>query len=221
MLATAMSFPSVAVAAISFVDDFSTDTSANYTGTDTFGSGGSFDVSGGTLNVTSAGNNTYNVFNNTASYGIGDTICVDISGPSNAYLSVSTTTRAANTAGEDGVRLHWDTGGVFRIRTYTNGTGTDTNFDAAAITGSVTLCLTRVTDNTYSATANGTLLETAGGTSVFTAGDTGNGDMFFGVEAFNTGTRAFDNLCVTPVPEPTSTALLGLGGIALILRRRK
>lgn len=32
---------------------------------------------------------------------------------------------------------------------------------------------------------------------------------------------AFDNLVVTPVPEPSSTALLGLGGLALILRRRR
>ncbi len=36
---------------------------------------------------------------------------------------------------------------------------------------------------------------------------------------------AYDNLqlegTVTPIPEPTTTALLGLGGLALILRRRK
>lgn len=34
-------------------------------------------------------------------------------------------------------------------------------------------------------------------------------------------TYAFDNLEVTAVPEPSSTALLGLGGLALILRRRR
>lgn len=31
----------------------------------------------------------------------------------------------------------------------------------------------------------------------------------------------FNNFVVTPVPEPSSAALLGLGGLALILRRRK
>ncbi len=30
-----------------------------------------------------------------------------------------------------------------------------------------------------------------------------------------------DNLTITPIPEPSSAALLGLGGLALILRRRK
>ena len=34
-------------------------------------------------------------------------------------------------------------------------------------------------------------------------------------------TLAMDTVGITPVPEPTTTALLGLGGLALILRRRK
>jgi hypothetical protein len=35
------------------------------------------------------------------------------------------------------------------------------------------------------------------------------------------GRVGFDEIAVTAVPEPTTTALLGLGGFALILRRRK
>jgi len=45
--------------------------------------------------------------------------------------------------------------------------------------------------------------------------------VYFGVTG---GTQAeWDNvrLTITPVPEPSSAALLGLGGLALILRRRK
>ena len=34
-----------------FFDDFETDTSANYTYSDSYGSGGSFDIADGTLNV--------------------------------------------------------------------------------------------------------------------------------------------------------------------------
>ena len=53
-----------------FLDDFSSDTSADYTGTDTFGSGGSHTVSGGSLNVTSLGSNTYTAFHNSAQFTI-------------------------------------------------------------------------------------------------------------------------------------------------------
>ncbi|MEZ7957082.1 MAG: PEP-CTERM sorting domain-containing protein [Rubritalea sp.] len=35
------------------------------------------------------------------------------------------------------------------------------------------------------------------------------------------GTTSIDNFSITAVPEPSSTALLGLGGLALIMRRRK
>ena len=59
-----------------FFDDFSTDTSANYTGTQTFGSGGSFSISGGTLNV--GGGGTYDVFHNTARLAVGETVSVDV-----------------------------------------------------------------------------------------------------------------------------------------------
>jgi hypothetical protein len=50
--------------------------------------------------------------------------------------------------------------------------------------------------------------------------------LTFSVDAsFNTNKEVmwFDNLTITgtAVPEPTTTALLGLGGLALILRRRK
>ena len=38
---------------------------------------------------------------------------------------------------------------------------------------------------------------------------------------FNHATLLVDSISITPVPEPSSAALLGLGGIALILRRRK
>lgn len=52
-----------------------------------------------------------------------------------------------------------------------------------------------------------------------------NGDSVnsFTLDGANTMTDFFDNFEVTgtAIPEPSSTALLGLGGLALILRRRK
>ncbi|MFC5050440.1 PEP-CTERM sorting domain-containing protein [Rubritalea spongiae] len=72
--------------------------------------------------------------------------------------------------------------------------------------------------NEYSASLQGTAFETldAGTTLTFTirlAGKSSNGagNSFSGI----------DDITVTKVPEPSSTALLGLGGLALVLRRRR
>lgn len=229
LVATATSLPAAIISTAVFVDDFSTDTSADYVLTDTFNTGGSYTVSGGTLNVTSAPNNTTNVFYDTAIFEIGQTVSVDISGPKDIYLSVSTTTRAANTAGEDGIRLNWTTGGTFQAKNYTNGSLSSIVFDNSfdVDTSSVTLYLYRASDNVFAAAFDDgsgfTWLNTTGGTERqdFAVGDTGNGALYVGVETFNnTGTRNFDNLTLS-VPEPSSTALLGLGGLALMLRRKR
>ena len=233
LVATATALPAAIISTAVFVDDFSTDTSADYEFTDTFQSGGSYNVSGGTLNVTSANNNTADVFYDTAIFEIGQTLSVDISGAKDSYLSVSTTTRAANgMAGEDGIRLNWETDGTFKAKNYTNGSALasspinfDSSFDVDA--SSVTLYLYRASDNVFAAAFDDgsgfTWLNTTGGTERqdFAVGDTGNGTLYVGVETFNnTGTRNFDNLTLS-VPEPSSTALLGLGGLALVLRRKR
>jgi hypothetical protein len=229
LVATATALPAAIISTAVFIDDFSTDTSADYEFTNTFTTGGSYNVSGGTLNVTSANNNTADVFYDTAIFEIGQTVSVNISGNKNTYLSVSTTTRAANYASEDGIRLNWEIDGTFQAKNYTNGTALspitfDNSFDVDA--GSVTLYLYRASDNEFAAAFDGgsgfTWLNTTGGTERedFTVGDTGNGALYVGVETYNPGTRNFDNLTLS-VPEPSSTALLGLGGLALVLRRKR
>ncbi len=228
LVATATALPAAIISTTVFVDDFDTDTSADYILTDTFLTGGSFNVSEGTLNVTSASNNTADVFYDTAIFEIGQTVSVDLSGAKNSYLSVSTTTRAANTGTEDGVRLNWETNGTFQAKNYTNGTASTLGFDGAFVVdaGSVTLYLYRASDNVFAAAFDDgsgfTWLNTTGGTERedFTVGDTGNGALYVGVETYNPGTRNFDNLTLS-VPEPSSTALLGLGGLALMLRRKR
>ena len=189
-----------------FVDYFSSDSSADYVYTSTHGTdSATWNVSGGALNlpVTGGSGQTANIFHSTAMFEIGETVSVDIYGDADDYLSVSTTTRGANTSGEDGVRLHWKADGTFQAKNYLNGTPTVVTFDSSFDTGvstSVTLYLTRETDNTFSAAYDSgsglTQLNGTGGTEkqIFTAGDTGNGDLYIGVETWEEGVRTFDNL---------------------------
>ena len=189
-----------------FVDYFSSDSSADYVYTSTYGpDSATWNVSGGALNlpVTGGSGQTANIFHRTAMFEIGETVSVDIYGDADAYLSVSTTTRGANTSGEDGVRLHWKADGTFQAKNYLSGTPTVVTFDSSFDTGastSVTLYLTRETDNTFSAAYDSgsglTQLNTTGGTEkqIFTAGDTENGDLYIGVETWQEGVRTFDNL---------------------------
>lgn len=233
LVATATALPAALTSTAVFTDDFSSDSSADYIGTSTFGTPtATFDVSAGTLNapVTGGVNETYDVFYDTAIFDIGQILSVDISGPDDTYMTVSTTTRGPNTAGEDGVRLLWELDGTFRARNYTNGSESGTVvFDSSffvAEPGPLTLYLYRASDNEFAAAFDDgsgfTWLNTTGGTERqdFTAGDTGNGALYIGVETYGSGTVNFDNLTLA-VPEPSSTALLGLGGLAFCMRRKR
>lgn len=59
----------------------------------------------------------------------------------------------------------------------------------------------------------------------FTTGSSVSGDNLMirlrAEDIVNNAFGGWDSIVVTAVPEPSSTALLGLGGLALILRRRK
>ena len=201
-----------------FLDDFSSDTSANYTATTTYGSAGasfSVNATSETLDVVGNSGSTYDVFHNTARLDIGETVSIDlISGADNIYLTISTTNRGPNTGTEDGIRLNWTGTGAMRGRIYNSGSGTDDSFAGAVSPSS--LYITRDTDTSYTYGYDSTELAT-GVTIAGTAGI----DMQVGIETFGSGTRAFDNLEITSVPEPSSAALLGLGGLALLRRRRK
>ncbi len=218
LITTALLMPSMSNAAL-FIDDFSADTSANYTGTQTFGSGGSFSVSGGTLNA--GGGGTYDVFHNTARLAVGETVSVDVdpSGQDDFYLAVSTTDRGPNTGSEDGIRLNVQSGSNIRSRIYNDGGASEVNYAGTYdLNLDYTLFITRNSDFNFTvAFDNGSGVVSL---DTYDVAAVGTQELYVGVENFGT-TIAFDNLQIAAVPEPSTTALLGLGGLALILRRRK
>ncbi len=221
MIKTATLLTAVALSGISqgavFFDDFSTDTSANYTGTQTFGSGGSFSISGGTLNV--GGGGTYDVFHNTARLAVGETVSVDVApaGLTDFYLTVSTTDRGPNTGSEDGIRLNVANTTNIRSRIYNNGSATDVNYAGSYdMSLDYTLFITRNSDSNFTVG-----YDNGGGIvqlDTYDVAAVGTQELYIGVENFGS-TMAFDNLQI--VPEPSALALLGLGTLSLIRRRRQ
>jgi hypothetical protein len=200
-----------------FLDDFSSDTSANYTGTDTFGSGGSFSISGGTLSVLSSG--THAVFHNSAQLEVGETASVDIVRTGgDIRLSVSTAPVGPNFGGNNGLRLKYVGSTTLQVQAY--GGGSTNVIDATIDSSSVTLFITRDDADTFTVGHNSGSGDVSLGAFDVT-GLTSDG-LFIGVENFgNTNSsdpNTFDNLQI--VPEPGSLALLGLGGLLIARRRR-
>lgn len=181
--------------AASFQDNFDTDTSAAYTYTNTYGSGGSFAINGGTLNLTSAGGNTADVFHQTAQLQTGEFVKVTVpAGTANDfYLTVSTITRGPNTGSEDGIRLNVPNSSSLRARTYRNGSGTNTNYSLSGWTGDLTLLIYRDTNSTYRVgydVGSGPVIA-----DTITISETSSDDgLFVGVEGYGASTRKFDNL---------------------------
>jgi hypothetical protein len=215
-------------ATILFEDQFNSDTSANYaTGNN---GDGSFTVSGGTLNISSAGNNTYSVFYNVGSLlGVGETASVDVTGltaVADIRLTVSTAATGPYAGSNDGVRLKREkpaNGSDFIVEAYTNGTRTQ-YFSSQTASPTFTFSLTRESENTFSAAFNGTPVVSdtfTTGQTVFTAGETTNtGDLFVGFEVY-AGTANLDNFTITGIPEPSNFLLLGLSGFMMVLLRRR
>ncbi|XAL99746.1 PEP-CTERM sorting domain-containing protein [Phycisphaeraceae bacterium D3-23] len=207
-----------------FFDDFSSDTSANYTGTVTYGAaGGGFDVTGGTLNVDSSGGRTFDVFHSTANLEAGEYVSVDAlpGQPNNFYLTVSTTTRHPGTGSEDGIRFAYTGSNTLGSRPYENGASSGTIAYAPVFTDTaITMYILRNTDTSFSLGYDDgsgfTVLDT------YSLAAVGSQDLFIGVEDFGS-TMSFDNLTIdsiSNIPEPGSLALLGLSALAMLRRRR-
>jgi len=114
------------VSEASFLDDFNTPGLVNYTGTDSYGSGGSFTISGGKLNITTGADNTYSVMtSNTVVFNVGDTLSLDvpaISGTESVFMMCSTSPAQPNGSSTFGFRFRRDApGGYARMHLYPGG----------------------------------------------------------------------------------------------------
>ena len=214
------------------IDDFSTDTSANYTGENSFGSGGSFSVSGGNLNIVAQRNNTYGVFHNTALLGVGEQLTATIPVGTNQFrLTISEGGTAGPLNGKpsstnEGIRYFINGPTDFRVFDTTAGSETPigtANEPGAAWSGDIDLVIRRMTSTTYEmGWDTGSGFTSTG----YTATLGGDGTiatptaMFIGAEAFGS-TKTVSAFEITAIPEPSSYALLSLGGLALMLFRRR
>lgn len=134
----------------SFLDDFSIDSSANYTLSNPYGSGGTFAVSGGTLNITTGYENTATVMTSeTVDFSVGNKLCLDVPPVSInqcVFMTVSTTAAQPNGSSSYGFRFRRG-GGVVRIMRYPGGEGVNT--DDPDDTKAAILTVTRITDSDF------------------------------------------------------------------------
>lgn len=203
------------VASGAYLDDFETDTSANYTFENSYGGGGSFEISGGTLNITSSGNNTAMV-NTTATvpFAVGESLGVDVAGISGTAGVFLTLSEAPGQPGgsEDGYRWRRDINGL-RPQAADDGiliVAADPDPSSNA-----TLWIDRTAADTFDFRIQ---LEGQSTRSLVISDNyaalAGLTDLYIGVQHFGgiAGTRPFDNLRIVDtaslVPEPGTCVLL-------------
>lgn len=185
-----------------FLDDFNADTSANYALEDSFGTGGSFAIADGTLNIMTGANNTASVTLATAqSLAVGESLGVDV-GPVQAPNGVFMTLGAdvgQPSGANNGYRWRRDaSGGGNSIRIQRNDAGVIIGpVPDPDITKPATLWIDRVAADTFEflIQQEGSLTRTSYGTDTYSALGSLD-DLYIGVQAYDASanTFAFDNL---------------------------
>lgn len=142
------------VNAAQFLDRFHADTSANYVGTRTSGSGGSsFNVTDGSLNIVSANATTFCVFHSTAQLQEGEVMSVVsyANNPVNYRISVSTIPRGPNTGTESGIRFYVPSAVNMRAQVYSGGVLKNIDHPGVyPLDKDLTFCIFRTTKTKYS-----------------------------------------------------------------------
>ncbi len=181
-----------------FLDDFSSSTVADYTYSDSYGSGGSFDISGDTLNIHAASGNTASAMRaTTVPFLVGEWLAVDAPGPGastsghNVFLVFSTTAGQPNGSSSYGIRLARENA-TLRTKIYPG--GNQPTVAEADVTTPATLWINRVSDTVfdsyYELEGSGTLTPVSSDSMPDLAGIT---DLYIGAQAW-AGSQSFDNL---------------------------
>jgi hypothetical protein len=109
----------------SFLDDFNTPGLVNYTGSNSYGSGGSYTISGGKLNITAGNDNTFSVMtSNTVGFNIGDTLSLEVpasSGNHDVFMMCSTAAGQPDGSSTFGFRFRRDGAQYARMNLYPGG----------------------------------------------------------------------------------------------------
>ncbi len=205
-----------------FLDDFSSDTTANYSVTN-----GTIGVAGGVLTGNNGSTTTTSVnivHNDTAHLEVGEFAAVDIvTNPREVMLIISTQQLQPNASGPSGIRLSaYSTEESVRARVYGSGTSASPDTTYAGIAGVTSLFVYRdAADSFRVGYDNGDGVEFLG--DPLTVPNTAAADgLFVGVQLFHNVANsdfAVDNLRIAAIPEPAALSLVGLGGV-MFLRRR-
>jgi len=222
-----------------FMDDFSSDTSGDYTHRDTFNSGGSFSINTTTqqLTLNAANNNTSTITHDTARLGVGEVFVMEVSAfTAGKDIAMFVSNQAAppnfNLSGgsRNGFRFFAHPNFGWEIRKLVNGTSTSfitttSPVDPVPTTSqalSMYIFRDTATDFRFGFDLGSGLqiLDFASGAT--THSELGN-DLWIGSEIFGrdgSGSLTLDSLAI--VPEPSTLVLLGiaLGSVAMRRRRR-
>jgi len=180
----------------SFLDDFENPGLVDYNDSNSYGEGGSFEISGGKLNITTGNDNTFSVMTSEAvEFAIGATLSLEVparSGDEGVFMMCSTTNGQPDGTGTFGFRFRRD-GYYARMHLYPG--GLQTNRSDPDPTKPATLCVERISDTgfEYSIKIEGS--ETALGS--FTLDQlSGVTNLHIGAQAYDTkvNTFSFDNL---------------------------